>query len=143
MSTENNKLLVERLYDEVLNQQHTGSLVELAAPDYAEHDPVPGQGEGLAGLTDRVRLLTSAFAPRFEIQDLVAEGDRVVVRWTNTGTHVGEFAGIPPTGRSFQIAGIDVYRIESGRLAEHWHVIDELRLLQQLGVIPTFDDAPV
>jgi steroid delta-isomerase-like uncharacterized protein len=141
MSTENNKLLVRRLYDEVLNQQRADSVAELATPDYVEHDPVPGQGEGLAGLTDRIRLLTSAFAPRFEIEDLVAEGDRVVVRWTHTGTHIGDFAGIPPTGRSFQIAGIDIYRIESGRLAEHWHVIDELRLLQQIGVVPTFDAA--
>lgn len=141
MSTENNKLLVRRLYDEVLNQQTTAPVAELATAEYVEHDPLPGQGEGLAGLVDRVQQLTTAFAPHFEIEDLLAEGDRVMVRWTNTGTHVGEFAGIPPTGRSFQIAGIDVYRIEADRLAEHWHVIDELRLLQQLGIIPSFDDA--
>lgn len=142
MSTENNKLLVRRLYDEVLNQQNVAPLADLAVQAYAEHDPLPGQGDGLAGLTDRVRMLTSAFAPRFEIEDVVAEGDRVMVRWTNTGTHVGEFAGIPPTGRSFRMTGIDVYRLEAGRLAEHWHAIDELGLLQQLGIVPSFDGAP-
>ncbi|GAA1159521.1 ester cyclase [Kribbella jejuensis] len=142
MSTENNKLLARRLYDEVLNQQNDAPLAELAAPGYVEHDPLPGQGEGLAGLADRFRMLTSAFAPRFEIEDMVAEGDRVVVRWTNTGTHVGDFAGIPPTGRSFQIAGIDIYRVEANQVAEHWHVVDELRMLQQLGIIPTFDQTP-
>jgi steroid delta-isomerase-like uncharacterized protein len=142
MSTENNKLLVRQLYDEVFNQQNDVPLAELATPEYVEHDPLPGQGEGLPGLTERVRMLTTAFAPRFAVHDVLAEGDRVMVRWTQTGTHVGEFAGIPATGRSFQIAGIDVYRVEAGRLAEHWHVVDELRLLQQLGIIPSFDSAP-
>lgn len=142
MSTENNKLLVRRLYDEVFNRQQPETVAELATPDYVEHDPLPGQGDGRSGLAERVRLLISAFAPRFEIHDLLADGDRVVVRWTHTGTHVGTFAGIPPTGRSFQISGIDIYRVENAHLAEHWHVVDQLALLQQLGVLPTFDNTP-
>jgi predicted ester cyclase len=60
----------------------------------------------------------------------------VVVRWTNPGTHVGEFAGIPPTGRAFSIAGIDIYRVVDGRLSEHWHVVDQLAMLGQLGLLP-------
>lgn len=99
-----------RLY-ELLNQGDVDPIGDLVTADYVEHDPLPGQGE-------------------------VREGDRVMVRWTNAGTHVGEFAGIPATGGTFQIAGIDVYRVEDGRLAEHWHVVDQLSMLGQLGLLP-------
>ncbi len=141
MQSEANKRLVQRYYDEVLNEGNIEALEELAAPDYQENDPLPGQGTGLAGLRDRVAMLRSGLAPRFSIEDVVAEGDKVVVRWTNAGTHVGEFAGVPPTGKTFTIAGIDIHRVEEGRLAEHWHVIDQLSLLQQLGLIPSGEDA--
>jgi predicted ester cyclase len=71
----------------------------------------------------------------FDVEDLIAEGDRVVVRWTNTGTHVGEFFGAPPTGRAFRMAGIDIHRISDGKLAEHWHVVDQFALMLQLGLL--------
>jgi predicted ester cyclase len=58
------------------------------------------------------------------------------VRWTNAGTHTGEFAGIPPTGRPFTIGGIDIYRLRDGLLCEHWHQLDQLSMLGQLGLIP-------
>ena len=67
---------------------------------------------------------------------MIAEGDKVVVRWTNHGTHVGDFMGIPPTGRSFSIAGIDIHRLNDGTMAEHWHVVDLFSQMQQLGMIP-------
>ena len=83
----------------------------------------------------RVALLMSALARQFIVEDVIAEGDRVVVRWTNAGTHVGEFAGIPPSSRTFTIAGVDIYRVADGKLAEHWHVVDQLSMLTQLGVL--------
>jgi predicted ester cyclase len=64
-----------------------------------------------------------------------------VVRWTNSGTHSGDFLGIPATGRTVSFAGIDIYRVEDGKLAEHWHVVDQLSMLIQLGVV-TLPDAP-
>ena len=137
MSTETNKRVVRRFYDEVLNSGSIGALEELAAPDYEEHDMLPGQGTGLAGLHDRVAMLKRGLDPRFTIEDVIAEGDKVVVRWTNSGTHVAEFLGVPPTGKSFTIAGIDIYRMQENKMAEHWHVIDQLSLLQQLGLIPS------
>ena len=82
-------------------------------------------------------MLREGLAVRFTIEDVIQDGDKLVVRWTNSGTHVGEFLGIPPTNKSFSVAGIDIYRLEGGRLAEHWHVIDQLSMLQQLGLIPT------
>jgi predicted ester cyclase len=65
-----------------------------------------------------------------------------LVRWTNSGRHAGNFLGAPPTNRPYAIAGIDIYRIEDSRLAEHWHVVDQLSMLQQLGLMPAPDGAP-
>lgn len=124
-----------RLY-ELLNAGHVEQIGDLVTTNYLENDPLPGQGEGREGAIDRFSILTEALAPHFTIEDVIAEGDRVAVRWTNSGTHVGEFAGIPATGRTFTIAGIDIYRVEGDLLAEHWHVIDQLAMLGQLGLLP-------
>jgi steroid delta-isomerase-like uncharacterized protein len=142
MGTEGSKEVARRYYETVLNDGDVGALDDLAVADYEEHDPLPGQGTGRAGLEDRVRMLRSAFAPHFTIEDMIAEGDRVVVRWRNDGTHVGEFMGMPATGGTFSIAGVDIHRIRDGKLAEHWHVVDQLAMLQQLGFIPAPDGAP-
>ena len=142
MSTETNKAVVRRYYDEVLNARQVDVLDEIAVADYQENDPLPGQGDGRQGLKERATVFVDALASSFTLEDLIAEGDRVVVRWTNNGTHVGDFVGIPPTGRSFRIAGIDIHRLDNGRLAEHWHVVDQLTMLQQLGLIPSPDGAP-
>jgi steroid delta-isomerase-like uncharacterized protein len=136
MGSEANKRSARRYYDEVLNEGRTELLDELAASDYDEHDPLPGQGTGRQGLKDRVSVLRQALGQTFTVEDVIAEGDRVAVRWSATGRHVGDFMGMPPSGRSFTIAGIDVHRFQDGRMAEHWHVVDQLAMLQQLGVIP-------
>ena len=124
-----------RLY-ELLNAGQVEQIGELVTPNYVEHDPIPGQGTGREGAIDRFSILVSALAPHFTVEDVIAEGDRVVVRWTNTGTQIGEFAGIPATGGAFAIAGIDIYRVEGDLLAEHWHVVDQLSMLGQLGLMP-------
>ncbi len=129
------KQTARRLYD-ILNGGDLNALEEIATSDYEEHDPLPGQGTGLQGLKDRVTMLREALDPHFTIEDVVAESDKVVVRWTNSGTHVGEFFGAPATHKSFTIPGIDVFRVRDGKLAEHWHVVDQLSLLQQLGLLP-------
>ena len=135
MNVETNKHTVRRLYD-LLNAGNVEEIQDMVTDGYDEHDPLPGQGAGRDGVLDRYSMLIDALAPQFTIEDVIAEGDRVVVRWTNSGTHVGEFAGIPPTGRAFSIAGIDIYRVVEGRLAENWHVVDQLAMLGQLGVLP-------
>ena len=142
MSTDTNKALTRRFYEQALNGRQAHVIDEIAAAGYDEHDPLPGQGEGREGLKNRVTMLVEGLAPTFTIEDLIAEGDRVVARWTNRGRHVGDFLGAAPTDRPYAIAGIDIYRIEHGRLAEHWHVIDQLSMLQQLGLIPASDGAP-
>lgn len=134
---ESNKKLVRRIYEEALNDRHLEVLDDLVAQNYVENSPLPGQGNGLEGIRERYRTLIQALDPRFTIEDLIAEADRVAVRWTNSGTHVGELFGIPPTGRSFSIPGIDIYRLEDGKLAEHWDVVDMYGLMMQLGLLPT------
>lgn len=143
MTERDNKDVARRYYDEVLNKRNLDLLDDLAVEDYIEHDPFPGQGNGRADLKARVQLLHNAFDPlEFTIEDVVAEGDKVVVRWTNAGTHTGSFLGIPPTNQDFAIAGIDIHVVRDARLAEHWHVVDQLTQLQQMGLIPTPDDGP-
>lgn len=137
MNVEANKQVVRRYYDEVLNERAIDVLPEIAVVDYEEHDPLPGQGIGLSGFIDRVTMLTTAIEQHFTIEDVVAEGDRVVVRWTTNAKQVGDFLGIPATGKSYTIAGIDIHRLQDGKMAEHWHVVDLLSMLQQVGVIPT------
>jgi steroid delta-isomerase-like uncharacterized protein len=140
MDIEQNKRLVLRLYDAV-NDGKAEAVGELVTDDYLENDPLPGQGTGRDGVIDRFSMIVDGLAPRFTVHDVVAEGDKVVVRWTNAGTHVGEFAGIPATGRAFTIGGIDIYRIADGLLAEHWHQLDQLSMLGQLGLLPQPSEA--
>jgi steroid delta-isomerase-like uncharacterized protein len=134
---ESNKEVARRFYEEVFNKHDVDMLDELVAPDYNEHDPLPGQRAGLDGVRDRVAMIIDGLDPHFTLEDVIAEGDKVVVRWTNSGTNIGEFLGIPATHRSFSIAGIDIYRLSGGKLAEHWHVVDMLAQLQQLGLLPS------
>jgi steroid delta-isomerase-like uncharacterized protein len=136
MSDSDSKAVVRRYYDAVLNQRRVEVLDEIATEDYLEHDPFPGQGNGRADLKARVGMLFGAFNPlHFTIEDLIAEGDKVVVRWTNAGTQSGGFMGMPATGKEFGIAGIDIHVVRDGRLAEQWHVVDMLAQMQQLGVV--------
>jgi predicted ester cyclase len=133
--------LISKFYEDAAVRGDLEVLDEIATPGYMEHDPLPGQSDGIQGLKDRLTMLKEGLAIRFTIEDVIECGDKLVVRWTNSGSHVGDFLGIPPTNKSFSVAGIDIYRLEEGKLAEHWHVIDQLTMLQQLGVIPTPEGA--
>jgi steroid delta-isomerase-like uncharacterized protein len=135
MSTEQNKQVALRVYD-LLNTGAVEAIGDLVTADYVEHNPLPGQGTGRDGAVDRFSLIARGLAPRFTVEDVIAEDDKVVVRWTNTGTHVGDFLGVPATGRPFTIGGIDIYRVDGELLCEHWHQIDQLSMLGQLGLLP-------
>jgi steroid delta-isomerase-like uncharacterized protein len=135
MSTDSNRRLVRRFYEEVLNEQKFNLLDEIAVEDYVTHDPLPGMGQGREGLKDLANML-QALDPTYTIEDEIAEGDKVVVRWIQKGKSAGEFLGVPANGRSYRIGGIHIHGVKDGKLTEHWHVVDQLSLLQQLGVIP-------
>ncbi len=136
MSTETNKSLAGRVFEEVLNGHNLDLLDELVTPDYLEHNPLPGQGTGIDGIRDRYSMLFAAFDSRFTVEDLIAEGDKVVVRWTQTGTHVGPLFGMPATGRAFRTTGIEIWRVEDAKLTEHWDAVDVFGQLVQLGLVP-------
>lgn len=136
MSSEANKALVRRLYEDVINGGKADILDDLAAPDYVEHSPFPGQRDGIAGLKDRLATLGAGLAPEYRLRHVIGEGDLVAAHWTMTGKHQGQLMGIPPTNRAVEMSGIDIYQVRDGKLAEHWHVVETLEMLQQLGVIP-------
>ena len=132
-----NKQTVLRLYEEAANQGRLEVLDEIAWPDHVEHYPFPGQAQGVEGLKQRVSMIRAAFNPTFVIEHLVAEGDTVAVMWTNRGTHVGEWFGFSPTGKSVTTRGVDIHLLQDGRLAEHWDVVDISEFLMQVGAAPT------
>jgi steroid delta-isomerase-like uncharacterized protein len=135
VNEQQNSTVALRLY-ELANAGKIDDIADLVTADYDEHDPLPGQGTGREGVVDRFSMLASALASQFTVEDVIAADDRVVVRWTNSGTHIGEFAGLPASGGTFSISGIDIYRLADGKLAEHWHVVDQLSMLAQLGFMP-------
>lgn len=128
--------VVRRYYEEILNKGTVELLDEIVVNDYTENDLLPGQITGREGLKQRVIAFKEAFGQTFKIEDLLVDGDKVVVRWTCSGTHVGEFKGMPATGKSFTFAGIEIHRLKEGKMVELWRVADELRQLRQLEVIP-------
>ncbi len=134
MSAEENKALVRRFID-AANQNDLAVFDQLFAPDFVPRDtvmPIPPGPDGVRQLFAAVR---AAF-PDFQetLDDLVAEGDKVVGRWTVRATHQGEFAGIGPTGKSVTWKGMFILRVVDGQFVEVWQVHDQLGLLQQLGV---------
>jgi len=138
MSTENNKTLIRRVYEETINQGNLALLDELYSSDYVEHDPnYPQPVLGAEGLKQYFQTFRTAFPDlHLAIEDLVGEGDTVAVRQTARGTHQGELFGIPPTGKQITVTGMTIHRFVNGKPVESWVNSDSLGMLQQLGVIP-------
>ncbi len=105
----------------------------LYAPDVVDHNPLPGQGPGLDGIKQLVAVYHAVF-PDLSVStdDVVASGDRVAVRWTATGTHQGDQLGVPATGKQVRLTGIDILRIEDGRVIERWGETNGLEMMQQI-----------
>jgi len=131
-----NKQTILRLSEEVGNQGRLEVLDEIAWPDHVEHNPFPHQSQGIEGLKQRVSMVRAAFNPRFTIEHVIAEGDKVAVMWSNAGTHVGEWFGFSPTERSVTAHGVDIHLLRDGRLAEHWDVVDLTDFFAKVGVLP-------
>jgi steroid delta-isomerase-like uncharacterized protein len=108
------------------------------ADDFVEHEETPGLAPTKAGVKDFFRMQRAAFPDmQIDAQDVIASGDKVVVRASYTGTHRGEFMGMPATGKSVDVQLIDIFRLGGdGLVHEHWGVLDALAMMQQLGVVP-------
>lgn len=128
-----NKRLVRRLFDEVFNRGEVDALASIVAADYRQHnDRVAGGREGLRAYVLAVRAAFPDF--HIEVLDDIAERDRVCVRTLARGTHQEPFMGIAATGRRVALGGLDIFRVEGALLGEHWDAMDNLALLEQLGV---------
>ena len=139
MSAEENKALVARLFDAFFNRGDLEEVDRAVAPDFLLHSPtLPEPGRGPQAVRDFVTGFRTGFPDvHLQVEDLIAEGDRVVARWRTTRqTHTGPYQGIPPTGAKVEMTGIDIFRVEGGQLKEVWLEIDALRGVQQMGVVP-------
>ena len=142
MSTEENKAVIRR-YVEALNKQDLAVALECCAPDYVWHGARRyGVSPDLAGFKQLCTAWWTAFPDvHIVVEDLIAEGDKVVARVTFRGTHQGEFMGVPPTGKQVSWTGIAIDRFEAGKFVEGWANTDDLGLMQQLGAIPQMGQA--
>ena len=129
-----NILVIQRFFNEVLNDGNLSVLEKLIARDFTDHTAGPGQAAGRAGVRAKIEGLRRAFPDiRFVLEDAVAEGDTLAVRYYWTGTQTGPFLDIAPTGKPVRVRGMDFYRFRDGAVAEHWDILDQLGLLRQLG----------
>lgn len=138
MSTEDNRALGHR-WEEIWNHDKDLSVIdEIVDANFVSHSAPPELSLGRQGVRQWATLFRKAFPGlTARADDVIVEGDKVVERFTGSGTHRGEFFGIPPTGKRFTVTGINIFRIENGKIVEHWGNEDALGMMQQLGVIPS------
>jgi len=141
--SEQNKTNVRRLFEEVWNKGHVPVADELFTPTYTHHDSSsPDLGRGPDSEKKRATLYRNAFPDiRFTVEDIIAEGETVMARWSCRGTHKGDLSGIPPTGKQVNITGVSIARFANGKMEEGWVNWDALALMQQLGVVPDLGKA--
>lgn len=142
MGIEENKAMARR-YIEAINTDDFDELGRLLSPDFDDHVNVPGIPPGLEGAKQAHLMLREAFPDiRFTLEDVMAEGDKVVLRATGGGTHKGSFFGIPATGKAVSWTGIRIMRAAGGQFVEGINEFDQVGILQQIGVIPAFGPPP-
>lgn len=141
MSIETNKAIVRRFFDQIMNNQQLDLLEEFLD----ESTEFYGTGPsiiGLPALKEWFAMFAAAFPDwHTTIEDIVAEGDRVVLRYTSKGTHLGEMQGIPATGKPYTQQAIVIYRLHNGKIVQGWVQTDMLSMMQQLGLMPAPENA--
>jgi predicted ester cyclase len=137
MATEENKAIARRWGEEVWGKGSQAAIDELLAANFVFNYPLPGATPDLKGYKQTVTMMLGPFADiQSTMEDMVAEGDKVAVRWSYRFKHTGEFMGIAPTGKQVTITGISILRIAGGKIVEEWGEMNNLGMLQQMGVIP-------
>jgi steroid delta-isomerase-like uncharacterized protein len=133
-----NARIVREFVDEVITGGNIEAVAKYVWEDVVEQVPLPGQGPGLEGLKDIIRAMRAGFPDIvFSTQEQVAEGDKVASRFEWTGTHKGDFLGVPATGKSVRVWGMVIDRLEQGRIKDTRLIMDTLGLMTQLGVVPS------
>jgi steroid delta-isomerase-like uncharacterized protein len=135
---EENKAIVRRWYEDLFNPGNLDVADEIITQDHVHHDPTPPDlPPGPEGQRQLASLYRNAFPDAHTtVEDQLAEGDKVVTRWTARGTHRGELMGVPPSGNRVEISGIAIYRVSGGKVEETWSNYDALGIMQQIGAVP-------
>lgn len=133
---DDNKALVRRFIGEIFERGNEAAVDELAAEEFESH-ALPSSGDGREDMRRAIERVHGGLADvEFTIEDMVAEGNRVAVRLRSSATHTGTFMGMPATGKHYSIEEIHLFRIDDGKVAEHWHQMDQMGLMKQLGAAP-------
>jgi steroid delta-isomerase-like uncharacterized protein len=135
-TTERNKVVIGKFLEEVINQNRMDLADDLVVEDFVELDPLPGQRQGREGLKGVLAMMRAAFPDiHWAVEEMVAEGDTVVTRFTWTGTHRGVFLGVPATGRNVSVKGVVIDQLADGKMSKSRILMDSLGMMQQLGVM--------
>ncbi len=145
MSTQENKALIARIFEEVWNQGNLDRIDRYMSPNYDDHEtgvspvePVTNEHDNLAEEKAKVLIYRATFPDlHFTIDDQLAVGDQVVTRWTVSGTLLGPLGRIPLTGKKASVQGVNIDRVENGKVVEGWSFFDMLSVLQQVGALPS------
>ena len=131
-----NKQIVQRFMDECWSRGNLNMVSELVADDCRHHDPVfPSLTSGAENIKNHIQNCRSGFPDlMFTIDDTIAERDEVVIHWTGTGTHKGQFLGMPPTNKKASVTGTSIYRIEGSKIVEEWANWNLMSMMEQLGI---------
>ena len=147
MSEEENKALMRRYYEQIdkatKDKRGPSFLDDFVAPNFVNHNPSPGFTPDLEGLKQAYDHFLAASPDGYHVvEDMIAEGDKVVTRLSAHGTQTGELFGIPPTDERFSMTAIAIHRIANGKIVEHWSELDNLGVMQQLGVVSPPEPPP-
>ena len=130
-----NEAVVRRFYEEMNNDRKNELAPDLFTADHQFHDPQVPAGQGPQAIAEGVSAYQTGVEGHWQVEDIFSTDDKVVGRWTGSGTHTGEINGIPPTGKQISVDAISIHRCKDGKIAETWEVWDTLGFLQQLGVV--------
>ena len=136
MSQQDN-IKTQQAFGEAVNSGNLSAIRDLVAPDAVDHDPAPDQGVGPEGFIQFFTMLRTAFPDlKIAVDHMVADDDNVAFAYTVTGTHSGDFLGVPATGKTISARGMQITRFENGKQVERWGSSDQLGILQQIGAAP-------
>lgn len=134
--TETNKVIARRFIEEVFEKGDDDAINELVADDFKPHN-WSTDATGRTAVRDAVKRASAGLTDaRITVNDVIGEDDKVVVRVTSQATHTGEFMGLPPSGKTYRIEEIHIFRVQGGKVVEHWHQGDWLGMMRQLGALP-------
>jgi steroid delta-isomerase-like uncharacterized protein len=131
-----NIAIVRRLTEEGFIGGKVAVVDDVVAEGCVDHDPLPGQPEGREGQRWTCQMVVDGLSDRSIEEFYLADGDKVVESWVCSGTHTGDFLGIPPTGKRLDVRGMEVWRVADGQIVERWGVVDSGAIMEQLGLLP-------